>query len=107
MHENAAVQHTANKWIGKIRRAPDGDRAGAFYRNDTARFYVVWEFGTIAPHDEGTSYCTALIGPCPVHDLHGCLACGHQHYGPGPAGCPPNPPEAGWYPAASIARLIP
>ena len=48
MHEKAAIQHTRFKWIGKIRRAPDGDRAGAFYRNDTTCFYVVWEAGTAA-----------------------------------------------------------
>jgi hypothetical protein len=84
MHENAAVQHVRSKWIGKVRRAPDGDRAGAFYRNDTVSFYVVWELSPAEPHDEGTSYCTSLPGSCPVHD---------------------GEPARGWIPAVDLVRV--
>lgn len=48
MHENAPVQHVRFAWIGKVGRAPAGDRAGAFYRNDTTCFYIVWTIGTAA-----------------------------------------------------------
>jgi len=60
MHENATVQHTRSKWIGKVGRAPDGDRAGAFYCNDTTSFYVTWQ----APAE-----ATGQAGWIPAADL--------------------------------------
>jgi hypothetical protein len=67
MHENAAVQHDKNKWIGKVRRAPDGDeRAGAFFRNDTQSFYVVWEIARCARCQRVADVPTEPCGPdCP------------------------------------------
>jgi hypothetical protein len=29
---------------------------------------MVERAGEVAPHDEGTSYCTSIPGACPVHD---------------------------------------
>ena len=80
MHENASVQHTRFGWIGKVGRAPDGDRAGAFYRNDTTSFYVTWQI--------------ARCGRC-------------QRLADMPtAPCGPDCPDSGWIPAASLARVI-
>lgn len=80
MHENATVQHDKNKWIGKVRRAPDGDRAGAFFRNDTTEFYVQWEI--------------ARCGRCQrVADVV-------------TAPCGPDCPNSGWFPAAALRRVV-
>jgi|HubBroStandDraft_3_1064219.scaffolds.fasta_scaffold65492_2 hypothetical protein len=89
MHENALVKHVRFAgWVGRVARCPRGERAGAFYRNDTVCFYVVWTAGAGANAD-----------------LHLCNACGHHHYGRGPLDCPPNLPEHGWYPAADLVRV--
>jgi hypothetical protein len=42
MYENAQVQHTKFKWIGRVVRGPSGQ----FYTSDTIRFWVRWEVGT-------------------------------------------------------------
>lgn len=79
MHENAPVLHLHRGWLGQVRRAPDGDRRGAFYRNDTTSFYVV--------PDEGAR-------------------CGRCQRVPGvpSAPCDGACPEPRWYPAEQIAR---
>jgi hypothetical protein len=52
MHENALVKHVRFAgWVGRVARCPAGERAGAFYRNDTTCFYVVWTAGRGAQGD--------------------------------------------------------
>ena len=49
MHENAPVRHVRFvEWRGRVTRCPHGERAGAFYRNDTTCFYVTWIAGRSA-----------------------------------------------------------
>lgn len=78
MHENAAVQHVRKPWTGHVRRAPAGDREGAFYRNDTTAFYVVWENAR-------------------------CDTCGRLAGLPS-APCEDCPPAAAWTPSTDIVR---
>lgn len=80
MHENALVTHLQHGYLGQVRRAPDGDRPGAFYRNDSTSFYVVWEWGNCTRCGRLTSFPPVPSAPCP--------AC----------------PEPGWVPSEHIAR---
>lgn len=77
MHELAPVLHLQYGYLGQVRRAPDGDRRGAFYRNDTTSFYVTWEGANCGRCGRLTG---VLSAPCP--------AC----------------PEPGWIPSEQIAR---